>query len=417
MTFCGLDFGTSNSAIGTFHNGRVQLCPLEDNNITMPTAIFYHSTTRECTFGRQAISDYLDGEPGRLMRSIKSLLGTALMEESTPVKGVNYAFKSILSDYIAMLKFRAESWIKQPIDSVVHGRPVRFVERNGNQNQQAEDTLRQILVDVGFKNIVFQYEPLAAAHSFTKETKSQGIALIIDMGGGTTDFTVINMDKVNATSNLPEEAILTNYGVRLGGTNFDKSISLAKVMPTLGYQANLSGNKGLSVPNWIYHMLSDWSEINFLYSRKQRNDINWVIRNGSDRELMNRLKDVIERQLGHRICHDVEVAKIKLSENSDQQINLDYLEYSSNVTLNTDELPGILESEITIFTDSILETLRLCGLSPLRVDTICLTGGSTNLGAIRHTIRKLFPNVNVFEQDKFSSVCRGLTLEGLHKFS
>jgi hypothetical chaperone protein len=415
VTFCGLDFGTSNSAIGTYQNGQVQLCPLENSQLTMPTALFYHTSGR-CTFGREAISDYLDGEPGRLMRSIKSLLGTSLMEESTAVKGVNYPFKSVLTDYIAMLKFHAETWLGESIDCIAHGRPVRFVERDGDQNQQAEDTLRDILLDVGFEKIVFQYEPLAAAQCFAKETGGHGIAFIVDMGGGTTDFTVIDLDKATSTGELPANSILANHGIRLGGTNFDKSISLAKVMPMLGYETGLRGGKGLQVPNWLYHMLSDWSEINFLYARNLRHDVDWVIQNGSDEKRMSRLSNVIERHLGHNICHDIEAAKMMLSENDQQLIDLDYVEKESQIAIDADEVSRILGDQFIVFKKAMLDTLRLCDVQESDVATLCLTGGSTNLLAVKRSIQETFPHANMIEQDKFSAVCRGLVLEGANNF-
>ncbi len=433
MTFCGLDFGTSNSAIGTLHNGQIALCPLDGKQSAIPTALFYNNVTHQCTFGHQAIQDYLEGEPGRLMRSIKSLLGTSLMNETTQVKGVNYPFTSVLRDYIAMLKSRAEAWVGHPIENVIQGRPVRFVERDGNHNQHAEDTLRGILTDVGFKNIEFQFEPLAAAQCFVKDMgfikdmgfvkdtggagRKEGIALVVDMGGGTTDFTVLDLSQATQEGELPDTAILANYGIRLGGTNFDKSISLATIMPTLGYGGKLIGPKNLNTPNWIYQTLSTWSEVNFIYASKLKSDVNWVIRNGVNKNHMQRLDQVIDHQYGHKLCHQIEKAKMMLSEKDHSIIDLNYLEKNSEIKVNGTSIPDILKTEIENFNNAVQETLRICHLSTQRIGTICLTGGSTNLEAVKQAITVLFPHALMVEQDKFSSVCKGLAIEAQNKFS
>lgn len=415
MSYCGLDFGTSNSAIGIVQDGQVQLCPLEMDQVTMPTALFYHHKGR-CSFGREAVSDYLNGEQGRLMRSIKSILGTSLMEETTPLKGVKYAFKSVMSDYIGMLKSRTEKWSGQRLDYVVQGRPVRFAERDGPYNQQAEDTLKSILRDAGFTDVIFQYEPVAAAQCLVRDTGGEGIALVIDMGGGTTDFTVIDLDQITSAQELPESSILTSYGIRLGGTNFDKTISLAKVMPELGQGITLEGPKGLSAPNWLFQMLATWSEVNFLYARNRQSDIEWVIRNGADKNLMKRLEHVIKNEYGHEICHDVEVAKMNLSTETLQSIDLGYIENDLKIQVGDQELSDILSPEIEAFKLSILETLKTCTLKTSQVDIICLTGGSTNLLSVKQAITEIFPHCQIIEQDKFSSVCRGLTLNAMTKF-
>ena len=77
----GIDFGTSNSAVAWAPEGALaRSLPLEGEATTMPTALFYNAEDRSTHFGREAVALYLAGVEGRLMRSLKSLLGSALMQ-------------------------------------------------------------------------------------------------------------------------------------------------------------------------------------------------------------------------------------------------------------------------------------------------------------------------------------------------
>ena len=82
MSACGLDFGTSNTTLGVVDGGVPSLVRLDHAEATIPSAIFYEPNGA-AVIGRKAIDNYVEGLPGRLMRSLKSVLGTSLIEEST----------------------------------------------------------------------------------------------------------------------------------------------------------------------------------------------------------------------------------------------------------------------------------------------------------------------------------------------
>ena len=90
--FCAIDFGTSNSAIAVPCGASMELVELESGQLTMPTAVFYRPDpgphgAPPCEFGRAALAAYVDGVEGRWMRSMKSLLGSSLIEQTTEVGG------------------------------------------------------------------------------------------------------------------------------------------------------------------------------------------------------------------------------------------------------------------------------------------------------------------------------------------
>jgi len=83
---CGIDFGTSNSAIGLCDAGRPHLLPIQRGATSVPTALFFSFDDNSTTFGHEALERYFAREPGRYLRAIKSVLGTKLFEETTQVK-------------------------------------------------------------------------------------------------------------------------------------------------------------------------------------------------------------------------------------------------------------------------------------------------------------------------------------------
>src|SRR6478672_10637161 len=106
MTACGVDFGTSNSTVGIVADGHARLLPLEDDKPTLPSVVFFNADDDAVSFGRAALADYLAGYDGRLMRSLKSLLGTALIDGQTEVQGRALRFRDLLAQFIAELKRR-----------------------------------------------------------------------------------------------------------------------------------------------------------------------------------------------------------------------------------------------------------------------------------------------------------------------
>src|SRR5688572_12894684 len=182
---CGLDFGTSNSTIARRDSGGVpQLLRLEDGRQTIPSVIFFGFEDDSIHFGRQAVAEYVTGADGRLMRSLKSVLGTSLMSDSTRVKARNYGFIEILGIFIAELKQRAEAELGETVDTVVCGRPVHFVDDDPVADAAAQKQLEGAVRAQGFRHIDFQFEPIAAALDYERQVNSERLALIVDLGGG-----------------------------------------------------------------------------------------------------------------------------------------------------------------------------------------------------------------------------------------
>ena len=105
---CGIDFGTSNSTAGWSRPGQSSLLALEDGKLTLPSVIFFHAEDAHVSYGRAGLADYLAGYEGRLMRSLKSLLGTSMIDDHTEVMGRALPFRELLAQFVGELKRRAE---------------------------------------------------------------------------------------------------------------------------------------------------------------------------------------------------------------------------------------------------------------------------------------------------------------------
>src|ERR1700722_17482398 len=189
MIACGLDFGTSNSAIGVPRDGTAVLAPVEGERTLIPSAVFFdYETKGQIQFGEEAIASYIAHVDGRLMRALKSVLGSSLIDETTALAGRKVPFVEIIEIFIRHLKSKAESFVGQPIEAGVHGRPARFVDDSHAADAKAQDTLERIAKRVGFRDVSFVYEPIAAAYHYEQAVRRGEGGVIAGIGGGAAGF-------------------------------------------------------------------------------------------------------------------------------------------------------------------------------------------------------------------------------------
>ncbi|MEE3623854.1 Hsp70 family protein [Nitrospirillum sp. BR 11752] len=428
MGYCGLDFGTSNSTLGIvdIRDGQephARLLPLEGEETTLPSALFFDFAAKREEFGRAAIQIYAEGADGRLMRSLKSVLGTDLIDMETQLDRRRISFRDVLKTLLREIKRRAEDQAGHPLTQVVHGRPVHFVDGDDAADQRAETALAEIARDIGYTDVSFQFEPIAAALDYERQVNAEEIALIADIGGGTSDFSIVRIGPERRRAANRGQDILASTGVRIGGTDFDRLLSLHGVMPHLGYQSPMK-RAGLLAPNSYFNDLATWSKINFLYAPKVMAELRQVLRESARPELIERLIQVVEEHLGHRVAMTVERTKIRLSATAAQpggadlvvEIPFDFIERGLVMPFT---VPGFAAAT-TPLTDGIAGMIRKAladsGLTRDRIDAVFLTGGSTLLPNVRASILRELPDARVVEGDKFGSVGLGLTLEAMRRY-
>lgn len=409
MIACGLDFGTSNSAIGVARDKTAALVPVEADSTLMPSAVFFdYETKGRMLFGEEAISAYVGQTEGRLMRALKSILGSPLIEEETLLAGRKVPLKQVVEIFVRHLKQKAEAFAGQEITTVVHGRPVRFVDDDDAADARAQGVLEGIAKQVGFRDVTFVYEPIAAAHHYEQTVQKEELALIADIGGGTSDFSVIRVgpqhrERVDRTGD-----VLATAGIRVGGTDFDTALNLAAVMPLLGLGTQLV-KKNLPMPNAIYHELAAWPTINFAYTYKNERELSELVSLAREPEKVERLLTVVRERLGHRVAFAVEDAKISLSAEECADVSLTFLEAGLSVAATRAELDRAIETRTERLYGSASECIAAAGVKPAAIDTIFLTGGSSRVPAVRAAIGRAAPSARLASGSDLLSVASGLT--------
>jgi hypothetical chaperone protein len=404
----GIDFGTSNSAIAwASDKGTAQLIPLEGKALAMPTAVFYNAEEHSTHFGREAITHYLEGTEGRLMRSLKSLLGSPLLMETTVINNQLVNFSDIITTYLAELRKRAAQHLGAAPTRVVLGRPVHFVDDDAARDAQAESSLRQAAQAAGFTDISFQFEPIAAALDYEQRLTRETTVLVADIGGGTSDFTVVRLGPERMHKTSRSDDVLATTGVHIGGTDFDQKLSLGQVMPLLGY-GHLGPDKR-EVPNRVFFELATWHLINWQYQPKAMAQAKALQVNYSNVGLHDRLMRVLTERYGHHMAHDVELAKIRCSQtNSDTQIDFSYLEANLAASLSTVDLHTHLAQLLANTVTCARECVQRAGLTNSKPDAIYLTGGSSALRTFQQALQMEFVGVPLVEGDLFGGVASGL---------
>jgi hypothetical chaperone protein len=387
--------------------GKAQLIALEGDALAMPTAVFYNAEEGSTHFGREAIAHYLEGTEGRLMRSLKSLLGSPLLMETTVINNQLVNFSDIITTYLAELRKRATQHLDAAPTRVVMGRPVHFVDDDAERDAQAESSLRQAAEAVGFTDIAFQFEPIAAALDYEQRLTREATVLVADIGGGTSDFTVVRLGPERMHKTHRADDVLATTGVHIGGTDFDQKLSLGQVMPLLGY--GHLGPDSREVPNRVFFDLATWHLINWQYQPKAMAQAKALQTNYTDTRLHDRLMRVLTERFGHHMAHDVEQAKIRCSQaNSDTTIDLSYLEANLASSLNTADLHAHLAQLLVNTVTCARECVQRANLTHGKPDAIYLTGGSSALRTFQEALQNEFAGVPLVEGDLFGGVASGL---------
>ena len=411
---CGIDFGTSNSTVGWLRPGQPTLLALENGKPTLPSVVFFNVEENTVSVGQAGLKEYLDGYEGRLMRALKSLLGSSLMEGKTEIQGRPLPYKELLTQFITELKHRAEMAADRSFDQAVFGRPVFFVDDDTAADDKAEVTLEAIARTAGFREVNFQYEPIAAAYHYERQINHEELVLIADIGGGTSDFSLIRLSPQRALAADRRDDLLANSGVHIGGTNFDRQLSLEGVMPLLGYGSLLK--RGLTMPSSYYMNLATWHTINQAYTSRTWADLQELYLDTQAPEAMDRLLKLIRDRAGHWLAVQVEEAKIALSTGNSAALHLDRLAPGMRHTLTRIEFEKASAELVEQIGNTLSTLLAKAGVRSEAVDTIFFTGGASGVPMLRERIAAILPMARRMEGDLYGSVGAGLAVEAQRRF-
>jgi hypothetical chaperone protein len=414
---CGVDFGTTNSTVGLCApGGSPELVAVEGENVTIPSALFFSlEAGNSVHFGRAAVREYMDGAEGRFMRALKSVLGTGLMKETTQVGRDRMTFQGLIGRFLRHLHQRIEERQGDSPEQVVFGRPVRFVDDDEAADRIAQDQLREAATLAGFRHVEFQFEPVAAALHVERELNGEALALVVDIGGGTSDFSVLRLSPERARRADRSGDILSTAGVHVGGTDFDRQLSIARVMPRFGLGSHTADGRR-HLPVWYFNDMATWHRINQLYTAKTMRDIRSLAREAAEPEKLARYEHLLVHRSGHRLAARVEGAKIELTEAPATVVTFEERGLALALPVTRSEFEQASAELVGRIGQAIDEALRIAAVEAEVIDTVILTGGGAQVPLARATAMARFPHARIPRSDQFGSVGLGLAVDAARRF-
>ncbi|MDF1762769.1 MAG: molecular chaperone [Oleibacter sp.] len=460
---CGFDYGTSNCAIGIMQDNRqnktVNLLKVDGAHSFMPSALYALSRELICEqvahgmsqssvsaqelqtylglrkatlqaalrvrnefdlqkedevmfVGHKAFEQYFnDPKEGYFIKSPKSFLGASGLRADFV-----HIFEDIVTAMMQTIKRRAESSLQANTKDVkennltqtVIGRPVNFQGINAEQsNQQALTILSQSAKRAGFTDIEFLYEPIAAGLAFERNLTENKIVLVVDIGGGTSDCAMVRMGPDHIDKVERRDDFLGHTGQRIGGNDLDIRLATDQLMPLFGMHAALKSGKPMPTKTFFDAVATnDAGALGRFSSLETGLYLDQLQRDCSEPQLIRRLISLRERKQNQQLVRNAEEAKIVLSENSECDILLDFVEPNLSAKINQTELHLAIRRPLEKITELMHEAVQQAGVSP---DVIFITGGSARSPIIRSIVSEQFPNIPILDGDHFGIVAAGLT--------
>jgi hypothetical chaperone protein len=419
-TIYAIDFGTSNSLLAAANADQVFAPVALDPNAADPTilrSILYFPNAKECFVGQEALVKYIErGLEGRLLRSLKRHL-PARNFRGTNIDNRPVSVEDLVAVPLREMRTRANAYFGVDVKRAVLGRPARFSADN-EDDDFAEQRLRDAATRAGFEEVHFLPEPVAAAQEFQSafmqsagaSAKSEYTAVVCDFGGGTSDFTVLRLGK----KAFSRDDVLAVGGVPLAGDALDASIMRASVATHFGADVSYRvpmGSNILTMPKHIVETLCSPAHLSIL----RRPDIAEFLRNvrswslgGTDREKLDRLSTLVDDALGFQLFEAIEHAKKLLSGSEEAPIDFSYADIEVHDHIARTTFEDAAEKSIATILGALDETVAASGISAKDVDLVCCTGGTAKVPKIARAISERFGSDRVQDFKSFHSVVEGL---------
>ncbi len=439
----GFDFGTANCSVAHIINEKVHAVPLSGSDIYLPSTLsapnaesvseylfrildirpanaIGESVLRRAIklnkeegltvrqddihFGQAALDLYLD-DPKDVyyVQSPKSFLGTQGLRD------VQLSFfEDLICAMMANVKQKTELALNKPVSAVVIGRPVNFRGRGGEKsNQQAEGILQRAATRAGFKHIEFQFEPVAAGFEYESKLTSDKTVLVVDIGGGTSDCSLIQMGPTWQGNQNRSESLLSHSGLSVGGNDLDISIAFKKFMADFGLGTEQLS--GLPVPIsqfWNCIAVNDVVAQRDFYKFDNLKPIYELIKNAKQPEKLKRLAYVHKGTLGHSVVREAELAKIALGNQEEYISTLNLLEETLDIRLLKEQMADAISEPVRKITQMVQEAEKQGQVKP---DIVYMTGGSARSPILRNAIKSVLPDTEIVSGSYFGSVTAGLS--------
>ena len=414
----GVDFGTTNTVVAVGH-GRESSQLLPFATPTEPTPTFRSTLSfnqdpaepngRAVRAGPWAIEAYLD-DPGetRFIQSFKSYAASSLFTE-TQILGRRYQFEDMLSAFLLRLREHGGEAMARAGGRVIVGRPVRFVGARPDP-ELALSRYQTAFERLGFTDILYAYEPVAAAFFFARQLDQDATVLVADFGGGTSDFSIVRFERRGGV--LTSRA-LGQSGVGIAGDAFDYRIIDNLVSPELGKGSSYRDFANiLPIPLQYYANFARWDQLALMRASRTMRDIRGLVRKALEPEKIERLVALLDGNHGYHLYQSVSRLKEALSGAEEAQFSFRADDVVIEKRVQRAEFNGWISRELAAIEIAIDEALADADLRPDQIDRVFLTGGSSFVPAVRALFHARFASERISSGAELESIAAGLALIG-----
>ncbi|MFQ5615093.1 MAG: Hsp70 family protein [Anaerolineales bacterium] len=441
MIHVGLDFGTSNSSIALFKDGRIQLFDLDLASINphMLRSFIFINRAHDHFVGAEAVNQYQKletGRPvywetrnmgqikmvvaggggpiiywddlliqvdtaaqGRLIQSIKTALRNPRYE-GTDVFDKYYSVDALIAVLFTALRERCEAATGEEVGGVVLGRPVKFSD-DPKVDARAQQKIELAAQQAGFKEIQFEFEPIAAAYLYHRQAEERQPVLVFDFGGGTLDMTVMEVG-----GGQPPD-VLATHGVLLGGDDLER-VLMQPMKKHFGEGATLRNRSPL--PAHLMGMLDSWQTM-VLLSRPEYRSLLRSARRGSDPDSIRRLETLVNKNLGFLLFQEIERTKIALSSAATALVQLDTPDLRVKELVTRPQFERLIAPYVAQVDVALDEVLAQSGLKAEQIKAVLRTGGTSEIPAYTHLLIRKFGYGHLRKLSPFETIVGGLAIK------
>jgi hypothetical chaperone protein len=440
--FIGFDYGTANCSVAVMRDNGPELLALENHEPYLPSMLC--APTREAVseclhrhwqvptgsdenqqllrraitfnreedipvnsdsllFGLRALAHYIEEpEDVYFVRSPKSFLG------ANGLKPQQIAlFEDLVCAMMFHIKRQAEGVLQNSIDQAVIGRPINFQGIGGEEaNRQAQGILQRAATRAGFKEIEFQFEPVAAGLDFEATLSEEKTVLVVDIGGGTTDCSLLLMGPQWRDRADRQQSLLGHSGCRVGGNDLDIMLAFKQLMPLFGMGGETEKGIALpALPYWNAVATNDVPAQNDFYSAANGRMLRDLIRDAAEPEKVQRLLKVYQQRLSYRLVRAAEESKIALSNQPSFLTSLAFVQAELAENITQGQLAEAIAQPLLRIQEQVSAALATSQSTP---QVIYLTGGSARSPLLRSALQQQLPGLPIVGGNDFGSVTAGL---------
>ena len=415
----GLDFGTTNTVLSLIQpdgKARPIACPIDGAPVeALRSALcFWQTSARDgrqlrVEAGPHAIRQFID-HPGecRFIQSFKTF-GASPHFPGTYVYGKRYKFEDLLEALFARIRDYESAQLNELPRRLVVGRPVEFAGAQPDA-ALAQQRYGAALRRFGFAEILYVYEPVAAAFFFARNLTRSATVLVADFGGGTTDYSIIRFEISGTTLSAQP---LGHGGVGIAGDNFDYRIIDNVVLPKLGKGSQYRHmGKTLELPQSLFANFARWNQLSVLKTMDEFRDLKGLLRWCVEQDKIELLIDLIEEDQGYPLYKAISEAKARLSSEDEVELRFAPLGDDFDVRIKRGDFEQWIADDLRRMEKALDSVMSGANIEAEAIDKVFLTGGTSFVPAVRRVFERRFGSGKIESGDELLSIANGLAMIG-----